>query len=299
LRRQILSLVRLPIPPPSLAEKYPENNVLYLPVPVDHYENFPVASILLPAPLRKPVEAIYRFARSADDLADEGYEAPENRLEKLGIYQGRLAAISAGETPSEPLFRDLAHAIRQHALPISLFHDLLDAFCQDVVKKRYPSYVEVLDYCRRSANPVGRLLLHLFKRTSEPELRQSDAICTALQLINFWQDVDIDFSHDDRVYLPQDDMARFGVTQLHLLEKTCDDRWKALLSFEIGRTRALMLSGAPLGRALPGRMGMEIRATVEGGLRILKKIENAGYDVFRRRPVLTALDWPLLLLKAA
>ena len=268
-------------------------------MPVDHYENFPVASILLPAPLRKPVEAIYRFARSADDFADEGYEAPEIRLAKLSVYQGRLAAISAGETPSEPLFRDLARAIREHALPVSLFHDLLDAFGQDVVKKRYASYADVLDYCRRSANPVGRLLLHLFKRTSEPELRQSDAICTALQLANFWQDVDLDFTRDDRVYLPQDEMDRFGVSQLHLLEKVCDARWKALLSFQVERTRALMMSGAPLGRALPGRIGLEIRATVQGGLRILEKIEQAGYDVFRRRPVLTAFDWPLLLLRAA
>ena len=268
-------------------------------MPVDHYENFPVASFLLPAPLRKPVEAIYRFARSADDIADEGFEAPEIRLAQLSVYQGRLTAISAGETPPEPLFRDLAAAIRSHALPISLFHDLLDAFSQDVVKKRYASYAEVLDYCRRSANPVGRLLLHLFKRTSEQELRQSDAICTALQLINFWQDVDVDFTHDDRIYLPQDEMAQFGVTQLHLLEKISDRSWRALMQFQVERARALMLSGAPLGRALPGRVGLEIRATVEGGLKILEKIEKAGYDVFRRRPVLRAFDWPLLLLKAA
>lgn len=267
-------------------------------MPVGHYENFPVASLLLPAPLRQPVEAIYRFARSADDIADEGYEAPEIRLARLSVYQGRLAAISAGETPAEPLFRDLALAIREHALPISLFHALLDAFIQDVTRKRYENYDEVLDYCRRSANPVGRLLLHLFRRTAEVELRQSDAICTALQLTNFWQDTDVDFTHDDRVYLPQDEMARFGVTQLHLLEKTCDERWKNLLSFEIRRTRALMLSGAPLGRSLPGRIGLEIRATVQGGLRILEKIEAVSYDVFRRRPVLTALDWPLVLARA-
>ncbi|HWA36418.1 MAG TPA: squalene synthase HpnC [Burkholderiales bacterium] len=268
-------------------------------MPVDHYENFPVASLLLPAPLRKPVEAIYRFARSADDIADEGFEAPEARLARLALYQGRLAAISAGETPAEPMFRDLAQAIREHRLPMPLFHDLLDAFCQDVTTKRYATYSEVLDYCRRSANPVGRLLLHLFKRTSEPELRQSDAICTALQLVNFWQDVDVDFTQDDRIYLPREDMARFAVTQLHLLEKTCDGAWVAMMKFQVERTRALMQSGAPLGRALPGRIGLEIRATVAGGLRILEKIEKAGYDVFRRRPVLRALDWPLLLLRAA
>jgi squalene synthase HpnC len=268
-------------------------------VPVDHYENFPVASLLLPAALRRPVEAIYRFARSADDLADEGYEAPEIRLAALSVYQGRIAAISAGETPPEPLFRELARVIRERELPVSLFLDLLDAFGQDVTKKRYASYAEVLDYCRRSANPVGRLLLHLFKRTTETDLRQSDAICTALQLVNFWQDIDVDFSHDDRIYLPQDEMARFGVTQLHLLEKVCDASWRNLLAFQVERTRALMLSGAPLGRSLPGRVGLEIRATVQGGLRILEKIEASGYDVFRRRPVLTARDWPVLLFKAA
>ncbi len=267
-------------------------------MPVGHYENFPVASLLLPAPLRKPVEAIYRFARAADDIADEGYEEPGIRLERLSVYQGRLAAISAGETPAEPMFRDLADTIRRHALPISLFQALLDAFAQDVTKKRYASFDEVLDYCRRSANPVGRLLLHLFKRTTETELRQSDAICTALQLINFWQDIDVDYTRDDRVYLPQDEMARFGVTQLHLLEKTCDASWIALLKFQVERARALMLSGAPLGRALPGRVGLEIRATIQGGLKILEKIEAAGFDVFRHRPVLTPLDWPVLLGKS-
>jgi phytoene synthase len=268
-------------------------------MPVGHYENFPVASILLPARLRKPVEAIYRFARSADDIADEGDAAPEVRLARLNVYKGHLTGIAAGETPADPMFAELAQVIRHHALPVSLFRDLLDAFAQDVTKKRYASYAEVLGYCRRSANPVGRLLLHLFKRTSERELAQSDAICSALQLVNFWQDIDVDFARDDRVYLPQDEMARFGVTQLHLLEKTCDGAWTALMKFQVERTRALMLSGAPLGRSLPGRVGMEIRATVQGGLRILDKIDAAGYDVFRRRPVLKLLDWPLLLLRAA
>ena len=261
-------------------------------MPVGHYENFPVASILLPAALRRPVEIIYRFARSADDFADEGSDSPAVRLQNLDAYRRQL-----GE-PASPLFRDIQKIVREHGLPIRLFHDLLDAFAQDVTKKRYASYAEVLDYCRRSANPVGRLLLHLFGRTSEADLRASDAICSALQLVNFWQDVDVDFVKDNRVYLPQDDMARFGVTQLHLVEKTCDGAWRALMGFQVARTRELMRSGAHLGRALPGRIGLEIRATVQGGLRILDKIESAGYDVFRRRPVLRASDWPMLLLKA-
>jgi phytoene/squalene synthetase len=151
---------------------------------------------------------------------------------------------------------------------------------------------------QQAANPVGRLLLHLFKQTTESNLRCSDAICSALQLINFWQDAGIDYLKQNRVYLPQDEMARFGVTERHLRDGRCDDAWRALMSFQVGRARALMLSGAPLGRALPGRLGLEIRATVQGGLRILDKIQAAGYDVFRRRPVLRAFDWPVLLLKA-
>jgi phytoene synthase len=261
-------------------------------VPVEHYENFPVASLLLPAELRAPVEIIYRFARSADDFADEGSDAPEIRLQKLQRYREQLDA------PSEPLFHDVRKIVREHDLPLQLFRDLLDAFAQDVTKKSYATYTEVLDYCRRSANPVGRLLLHLFKRTTESNLRQSDAICTALQLVNFWQDIDVDYAKDGRVYLPQDEMAKFGVSEKHLRQKTADEPWRRLMTFQVARTRALMLEGAPLGRALRGRIGLEIRATVQGGLRILDKIEAVACDVFRRRPVLRAFDWPLLLLRA-
>ena len=259
---------------------------------VGHYENFPVASLLLPAPLREPVEIIYRFARSADDIADEGDDPPDVRLRKLGAYREQLAA------PVDPLFHDVEKLIAQQGLPVQLFADLLDAFSQDVTKKRYENFPSVLDYCRRSANPVGRLLLHLFKRTTDSDLRRSDAICTSLQLINFWQDVDIDYTQDRRVYLPQDEMAHFGVSEHHLREKVCDSAWQALLKFQVERTRELMLSGKDLGRSLPGRIGLEIRATVQGGLRILEKIERVGFDVFRRRPTLKAFDWPLLLLKA-
>ena len=261
-------------------------------MPVEHYENFPVASLLLPRRLRQPIEAIYAFARSADDFADEGDDPPQLRLRKLNDYRAQLAA------PASPLFRDVEKIIREHDLPVQLFADLLDAFSQDVTQKRYGSYSQVLDYCRRSANPVGRLLLHLFKRTSDSDLRQSDAICSALQLVNHWQDVDVDYAKDNRVYLPQDDMARFGVSERHLKERICDSAWQALMRFQVDRARALMLSGAGLGKTLPGRVGLEIRATVQGGLRILEKIERAGYDVFRHRPVLNPLDWPLLLLKA-
>ncbi len=259
---------------------------------VRHYENFPVASLLLPAPLRKPVQIIYRFARSADDFADEGDDPPEARLRKLDDYRRQLAA------PRDAVLHDVAKIVREHELPVELFADLLDAFAQDVTKKRYASFPEVLDYCRRSANPVGRLLLHLFKRTNDSDLCASDAICSALQLVNFWQDVDVDYRKDARIYLPQDEMQRFGVTERHLREKLCDAAWRALLDFQVERTRRLMLSGSELGQTLPGRVGLEIRATIQGGLRILDKIERAGYDVFRRRPKLRAYDWPLVLAKA-
>ena len=254
---------------------------------VRHYENFPVASLLLPAKLRQPIEVIYRFARGADDIADEGDDPPQARLAKLEACRAGL------DDPGS----EAAALIREHSLPRQLFVDLLDAFAQDVTKKRYADLAELTHYCRRSANPVGRLLLHLFRRTDDSSLLQSDSICTALQLTNFWQDVSIDYAKG-RIYLPLDELRRFGVSEAHIATQRCDSAWAALMKFQIDRTRDLMLSGSALGRTLPGRIGLEIRATVQGGLRILEKIERAGYDVFRRRPVLKALDWPVLLARA-
>jgi squalene synthase HpnC len=266
-------------------------------VPVGHYENFPVASLLLPKRLRTPIEVIYRFARSADDIADEGNAASDVRLAGLSVYRGELERLAGGREPQAPLFAEVARIVRQHDLPLSLFNDLLDAFAQDVTQKRYRDFAELAEYCRRSANPVGRLLLHLFKRTSERDLQQSDAVCTALQLINFWQDVALDYEKG-RVYLPQDEMARHGVGERHIAEQRCDAAWVSLMNYEVERTREMILRGVPLARSLPGRIGLEIRATIQGGLRILEKIERAGYDVFRRRPVLKPLDWPLVMARA-
>jgi squalene synthase HpnC len=266
-------------------------------MPIDHYENFPVASLLLPRRLRAPIEIIYRFARTADDIADEGVDSADVRLRRLSVYQRSLERIAAGETPAEPLFADVARIVREHALPVGLFADLISAFSQDVTKSRYADFPELLDYCRRSANPVGRLVLHLFKRTSETDLAGSDAVCTALQLINFWQDIELDFAKG-RIYLPQDDMARHGVTERQIAEQRCDQAWQSLMKFEVERSREMILRGKPLARSLPGRMGLEIRATIQGGLRILEKIERARYDVFRSRPVLRGFDWPLVLARA-
>lgn len=267
---------------------------------VDHYENFPVASLLLPARLRPAVTAIYAFARTADDFADEGDVPPAERLTSLAAYHAELDRIERGETTAHPVFLRLRPVIAAHALPLQLFRDLLDAFAQDVVKDRYASYDELMDYCRRSANPVGRLLLHLFDAATPENLRRSDAICSALQLINHWQDVGIDLAkgHNGRIYLPQEDMNRCNVTEEQIKCRLMSADFRALMAFQVERTRALMLEGAPLGRDLPGRIGLEIRTIVTGGLTILTKIEAVGYDVFDRRPVLAALDWPRILWKA-
>jgi len=257
---------------------------------VDHYENFPVASFLLPRRLVPAVEAIYAFARSADDLADEGEAAPEERLAALQGYERELDLIATGGTPKDPMFARLATVVADYRLSVQPMRDLLSAFRQDVVTHRYPDYPALLDYCNRSANPVGRLMLALYDADDVRNVRDSDAICTALQLINFWQDVAIDLAKG-RIYVPQEDLAKHGVSESALQAGSLEGGWRPLMRFEVERARALMLSGAPLARRLPGRVGWELRMVVQGGLRILDGIEAADYDVFRRRPVLKAPDW--------
>jgi squalene synthase HpnC len=257
---------------------------------VNHYENFPVASILLPARLRPAVEAIYAFARSADDLADEGSAAPQQRLDALAAYETALDRIETGQAAETPLFANLATKVAHYRLPLQPFRDLLSAFKQDVVTTRYQTFDALLDYCRRSANPVGRLMLHLYDAATPDNLRDADAICSALQLINFWQDVAVDWNKA-RIYLPQEDLRRFGVTTGHIENATTDDAWRALMQFEVERARALIVSGAPLACRLPGRVGWELRLVVQGGLRILERIEAIDYDVFHHRPQLRLADW--------
>ena len=266
----------------------------------DHYENFPVASLLMPAHLRPAVHAIYAFARSADDFADEGELSATERLHLLAGYQTELDRIERGEQTDHSIFLRLRPHIVAFGLPLQLFRDLLDAFMQDVTKDRYADFAELMDYCRRSADPVGRLLLHLFDAATPENLQRSDAICSALQLINHWQDVGIDISKgkNGRIYLPQDDMAHFHVGEDQLHRRLASADFSKLMKFQVDRARTLMLSGAPLGRDLPGRIGLEIRTIVAGGLRILDKIEAVEYDVFNHRPVLGLLDWPRLLWKA-
>ena len=265
---------------------------------VDHYENFPVASILMPQRFRRPVGLIYRFAREADDFADEGDLPAAERLALLDSFNRELDHIEAGQPPSIPWFDDLASIIREHALPISLFRDLLSAFSQDVVKERYADYAEVLDYCRRSANPIGRLLLVLYGESTQQNNAWSDAICSSLQLVNFWQDVAIDYLKP-RIYFPQDEMALYGITEQQIAHGDTNGNWREFMRFQVARTRQYLLSGAPLGRVLKGRLGLEMRMIIAGGDRILTKIENVHYDVFQRRPVLRPHDWLLMLSRSA
>jgi squalene synthase HpnC len=265
---------------------------------VDHYENFPVASLLLPARLREPVRAIYAFARSADDIADEGSLSDQERQRELDRYRTELDAIEAGRPTQDPIFQRLRQAIDAHRLPLRLFRDLLDAFSQDVVKKRYASFPELMDYCRRSADPVGRLLLHLYGIDNPKSQSLSDGVCSSLQLINHWQDVAIDWQKG-RVYLPQDELARFGIKEEQIAEGRWDAAWAAMMDFQIDRTRAMMASGSPLVHELPGRIGLELRFIVASGFRVLDKLQRVRGDVFRRRPVIGKRDWPAILLHAA
>ncbi len=267
------------------------------PYTIDHYENFPVASILLPQRLRRPISVIYRFARQADDFADEGDLADASRLQSLADFRRELDDIANGSPLSTPLFRDLADVVRQHGLPLRPFYDLLDAFSQDVAKKRYAHFGEVMTYCRRSANPVGRLLLHLYGEASPRNLAYSNAICSALQLINFLQDVAIDYGKG-RIYLPQDEMARYGIDEAQIARGDSGGLWRPFMQFQVARSHRLLRAGAPLGKALRGRIGLEMRMIIAGGETILRKLRHCGGDVFRQRPVLRPADWLAMAYRA-
>ena len=268
---------------------------------VQHYENFPVASLLLPRRLRTAVRDIYRFARSADDIADEGDATDVQRLEALNGYREALHRIAAAQPamagPLAPVLEPLAQTIARHQLPITPFYDLLSAFEQDVTVKRYADSAMLLDYCSRSANPVGRLMLHLYGATSSADLRDADAICTGLQLTNFLQDVRVDW-RKQRIYLPQDALVRHGVTEEDLAACRLTPQWSALMREQVAQARTLLHCGAPLAKRLPGRIGLELRLVVQGGLRILERIERARYDVFMNRPELGAKDWLAMLWRA-
>ncbi len=280
----------------------------------DHYENFPVASWLLPAAMRPHVAAIYAFARAADDFADEGARSPAERLAQLDDWGRRLRA-AAGVPPASPkladrpsgeggspeadaIFLALGATIRACSLPVTLFEDLLHAFRQDLSISRYATWPDLMDYCRSSANPVGRLVLRVAGRSDDRLDRASDSLCTALQLTNFWQDLDLDW-RKGRLYVPADVRDRFGASEGDLDARVLSPAWRSVLADVIMRTRALYDEGRAVCHGLPGRLGYELRLTWLGGTRILDRLEHAGFDVFTSRPALGASDIPGLLWQAA
>ena len=267
---------------------------------IDHYENFPVASVLCPPALRPAITAIYWFARTADDLADEGEATPQQRLQDLQAYGAELRAVAAGAAPTPRwagVFTPLQRMMKAHALPLSLLQDLLSAFEQDVTQQHYRDRAELLSYCQRSANPIGRLLLHLYGLNEPLQLRQSDDICTALQLANFWQDLSVDCPRG-RFYVPEADGRRHGVTVDELRAGRDSAATRALVAELVDWTRSLMQRGMPLAHALPGRAGWELRFVVQGGLLILDKIAGMRHATLAARPVVGWHDGPRLLWRA-
>lgn len=267
---------------------------------VSHYENFPVASWLCPARLRPAVVTIYHFARTADDLADEGQASAQQRLDALAQFEADLHACAKGQAHSgrwPQVFDPLAPVLAQFQLPLQLLTALLSAFAQDVTQHRYATQAQLLDYCARSANPVGRLLLHLYGVHDAASLAQSDAICSALQLVNFWQDLSVDLPRG-RIYLPADMMARHRVDEPQLLGQQASPATRALVADAVDWARTLMHQGAPLVHAVPGRAGWELRLVVQGGLRIANRIEALGFDTLGRRPALGKRDVAVMVFRS-
>jgi phytoene synthase len=275
-----------------------------------HYENFPVGR-LVPKRLRPHVHAVYAFARVSDDIADEGYADPrlpkpttalprEERLAQLRAYREEFRRWMDGADDDSPhgwIFLPLRMTIRQFDLPTSLFYDLLSAFEQDIVKRRYANFTEVLDYCVRSANPVGRLVLLLHGYRDDQRFAWSDAICTALQLANFWQDVAVDLIKD-RIYLPEDERRKFNVSEGQLFALDATPAYRELLRFQVERTQGIFDQGRPLAASLRGLLSLEISLTWHGGTTILKKIRRLNYDTLTRTPKLAKWNVPLLLVNA-
>jgi phytoene synthase len=267
-----------------------------------HYENFPVASWLLPAAMRPGIAAIYAFARRADDFADEPGIDDDERIRLLDDWQARLRrATQPGAAPGRDddalIFVALADTMRRHDLPVSLFEDLLSAFRQDVTTTRYAAWPELLDYCRRSANPVGRLVLRVAGYRDDALDRASDAVCTALQLTNFWQDLERDWTRG-RLYVPTADRDRAGARDEDLDAGRMTPEWRSALRTVAARTRELFAEGRPVCDGVSGRLKWELRFTWLGGTRILDGLERSGFDVFRRRPTIGASDVPALVAAA-
>lgn len=263
-----------------------------------HYENFPVASLLLPRALRRHVAAIYAFARAADDIADEPGLTQSQRLTQLAAYRAQLEACAAGAPSGDPVFIALGATIAQHALPVAWLDDLLKAFIQDVTTRRYATYDDMLRYCAWSANPIGRLLLKLFGVTSAEALHDSDAICSALQQINFWQDLAQDCDENDRIYVPEEDLQRFGVNVDDIRQHRATPALQACMAFQYQRSRALLLHGTPLLALTPTRLRLQLDVTLRGGLYVVDALAASGGNVFTRPRVPRAL-WLMFAWRAA
>jgi squalene synthase HpnC len=262
----------------------------------NHYENFPVVSFLIPQKIRKDVAIIYWFARTADDIADEGNQDPEERLSELNEFENRFTELLSGNFDS-PFEQALYTTIQSKNLTVESFYNLLRAFRQDITKNRFIDYNDLLAYCNNSANPVGRLILELNNIRDKEAFACSDKICTALQLANFWQDAAIDYKKG-RIYLPQDEMTEFNVAETVFELNENNLNLKALLKYNVDRTRALFDEGKQLTKYLSGRLKFEIKWTILGGQEILKKIEKNNYNVLQKRPVLNKMDFLNLLLKS-
>lgn len=260
-----------------------------------HYENFPVASRLLPKNVRKHIASVYAFARTADDFADEKQFAGQ-RLQLLDAWQQQLESIGS-QKQNHPVFMALEKTIQTFDIPISLFGDLIRAFKMDVEISRYQTFDDVLNYCKFSANPVGRIVLYIMGYAAPRFLEYSDAICTALQLVNFWQDISIDLQKN-RIYIPAEDFNHFGYSEDELKNGVYNENFKRLVFFEIQRTQEFFDRGKPLLGKIPGRFGFELRLTWLGGSRILQKLLKNNADVFKERPVLKKLDFLVLLARA-
>ncbi len=260
-----------------------------------HYENFPVISLLVKKELRKHTAVIYQFARQADDIADEGNLQPQERIELLEKYENNFKNCLIGNTESG-FWYVLNNTINEKHLNTENFFNLLKAFKQDVEKKRYETYNELLDYCKNSANPVGRIILELHGIKDENVLEYSDNICTALQLTNFYQDVSVDFEKG-RIYIPQDEIGRFNVDE-HIFEiKENNSKFQALIKFEVERVEKLFNNGRNLLHHLPLMLKIQILLTIKGGEAILEKIKKNNYDVLKKRPTLSKIDFVKLVLQ--
>ena len=261
-----------------------------------HYENFPVGSFLLPKEFREPIRLVYAFARVADDIADEGNDSKETRLQRLDEWEGEFRRMLAGDTRIS-FFQELEETANKYEIPSSLFFELIEAFRMDAGGRDYSTFEDLLFYCRHSANPVGRILLHILNCANDETGKFSDTICTALQLTNFWQDLSIDIKRN-RVYIPHEDFERFGLTADDLKSDVGTDAIRPLLKFQVERTKKLFLGGRPLFRLIDKRFALELRLTYHGGMRMLEKVEHLAYDTLHHRPVLSRFDWALIVIRS-